>query len=405
MWQRWPQSAISQLPKCSNTNAATLYTRLPSLWPAQRASFSSIPERVRRFSNYDGHRRWSPGTRRALVLVAAGSVAAVTWTWYNTNQQPDSFVAYKLVAKRPVSSTASIFELEPLQSSPRFELYKQAWKNGIWNVHVKQPQLQIVRSYTPLPPAADAATTDQQNLQFLIRKEPYGEVSNYLHSLPIGATVDLRGPNMEYPLMADVQQVLFFAGGTGIAPALQVAYSMFDHSPPNVDAAAAENHAKRLHILWANRRREDCLGGASDPPPAKPVATKASWSGFLVKPKPTVVPGATTEKGVVVEELERLKAKHPGQVTVEYFVNEEDSWIDQDAVMRALSRLDDIDFSTTAAASPDQRQILISGPSGFISYLAGPKEWRNGREEQGQVSRIIAHAMAQNPHSVKVWKV
>jgi hypothetical protein len=114
---------------------------------------------------------------------------------------------------------------------------------------------------------------------------------------------------------------------------------------------------------------------------------------------------------LIVKELEALKQKYPGQVTVEYFVNAEDTWIDEDAVFRALSRFDDKDFSVSTAtgagstALVEQKQILISGPPGFISYLAGPKEWRNGREEQGSVSRVLAHAIAKNPHHVKVWKI
>ena len=132
---------------------------------------------------------------------------------------------------------------------------------------------------------------------------------------------------------------------------------------------------------------------------------KATWSGLFSKQKEKPSSPVGAEKGLLVQELEQLKAKFPGQITVEYFVNTEDTWIDEDAVFQALSRFDDKDFSTGYATPQEQRQILISGPSGFISYLAGPKEWKNGREEQGGISKIIAHAISRNPHNVKVWKV
>ncbi|KAK6368132.1 mitochondrial peripheral inner membrane protein [Exophiala oligosperma] len=373
------------------------------------------------------------------VFVAAWTALGVVagWQIYNYNKsRRDSFVAYTLVSKEPVSSTASIFHLEPKQAYSSFGLYKDAWRKGIWNVDFKQPQLQIVRAYTPLPPVDVAATgpgseggkeEKKDELRFLIRKDPHGEVSSYLHKLPVGAEIEMRGPNLEYELTPDVRQIVFFAGGTGIAPALQVAHALFEGhkdstaSDSNSDSVGRGSTTKSLHILWASRMREDCVGGVSDPPPASEAVMppKPTWSGFFSsRPKPRATSSPTQSSGTdkrvaIVEELDALKRKYPGQVTVEYFVNAEDTWIDEDAVFRALSRFDDKEFSkgsTASAASghgPRQRerQILISGPPGFISYLAGPKEWRNGREEQGPVSRIIAHAIAKNPHDVTVWKI
>ena len=341
--------------------------------------------------------RLTPWLRNFIIGACLGSIYFTTYKYYKEKKLNDAFVVYKVAAKEPVSSTASIFKLEPLEKPQDFQTYKDAWRRGIWNVHFKQPQIQIVRAYTPLPPNPNAPGNDENLLRFLIRRDPHGEVSSYLHSLPIGSTVGLRGPNLEYELTPDVKQVVFFAGGTGIAPALQVAHAMF-----NVDG---NKEGRKLHILWANRKREDCLGGYSDAPPPEPVPPKPSWSGFFTTQKPKPEIPATLDRGVIVRELEDLKKKYPGQLTVEYYVNEEDTWIDKDTVLKALSRFDDKDFSLGSATAQEQRQILISGPSGFISYLAGPKEWRGGREEQGGISKIIAHAISMNPHNVKVWKI
>jgi ferredoxin-NADP reductase len=359
---------------------------------------SEVPPRPARVLR-DGREphRLKPWLRNFIIGACLGSIYFTSYRYYNEKKLKDAFVVYKLAAKEPVSSTASIFQLEPEQKSQDFQTYKDAWRKGVWNLQFKQPQIQIVRAYTPLPPKADAPQNCEDHLRFLIRRDPHGEVSSYLHSLPIGSKIELRGPNLEYALTPDVKQVVFFAGGTGIAPALQVAHTMFD-----IDG---NKRGQKLHILWANRKREDCIGGYSDAPPLEPVPPKPSWSGFFTPKKPKAEILATLERGVIVRELEELKEKYPGQVTVEYYVNEEDTWIDKDAVFRALSRFDDKDFSLGSATPQEQRQILISGPSGFISYLAGPKEWCGGREEQGGVSKIIAHAISMNPHNVKVWKI
>ncbi|KIW51842.1 hypothetical protein PV05_10527 [Exophiala xenobiotica] len=343
-------------------------------------------------------------SKRGLFVAAWTALVVVGgWQVYRYNRKSDAFVAYTLVSKEPVSSTASIFHLEPKETSSNFELYKDAWRRGIWNVHFKQPQLQIVRAYTPLPPVDESTGREKDELRFLIRKDPHGEVSSYLHRLPIGAAIEMRGPNLEYELTPDVRQVVFFAGGTGIAPALQVAHALFEGNKSEGD----NKGLKKLHILWANRMREDSQGGVSDAPPEEAVPPKPTWSGLFSRPKAKVLaPRVSHDKGLIVKELDALKQKYPGQVTVEYFVNAEDTWIDEDAVFRALARFDDKAFSAGTASTPsEQKQILISGPPGFISYLAGPKEWRNGREEQGSVSRILAHAISKNPHHVKVWKI
>jgi NAD(P)H-flavin reductase len=331
--------------------------------------------------------------------VLAGVVGMQAYKFYTNKQSRDAFIPYKLVRKDPVSSTACIFVLEPPENSEELDRYQEVWEKGIWNVHFKQPQLQIVRAYTPLPPQDTQDTHSQADigrLRFLIRNDIHGEVSSYLHRLPIGSQIELRGPNIEYEISPEVKQVVFFAGGTGITPALQVAHALFGSKEHGKD--------RKLHILWANRRREDCLGGHSDPSLAEPLTAKPTITGFFSAPHPSPEAATSTEQGLIVKKLEQLKERYAGQVTVEYFVNEESTYIDNDAVFRALSRFDDRYFSESSPAQ-EQRQILISGPNGFISYLAGPKEWRGGKEEQGGVSKILAHAISMNPHNVKVWKI
>ncbi|KIW89775.1 uncharacterized protein Z519_09932 [Cladophialophora bantiana CBS 173.52] len=387
------------LARCSREAPKNLKRASLQPWPRPRPrSSSSIPQSSPKAPNAR-----DSAYRRTFTAVALGAGLYALWQAYLYSLKRDSFVPYTLVAKEPVSSTASIFHLEPKKQDRNYEIYQDAWRRGIWHVEFKQPQLQIVRAYTPLPPVDEKSAEEKGQIRFLIRKDPHGEVSSYLHRLHIGADIEMRGPNLEYELSPEVQQVVFFAGGTGIAPALQVAHALFegDRTTGNEEA----DRDRKLHILWANRMREDCLGGVSDDSLADSSPPKPTWSGFFSKPKQKPPPPVSQKKGVIVQELETLKRRYPGQITVEYFVNAEDTWIDEDAVFQALSRFDDKDFSPGYATSQEQRQILISGPPGFIAHLAGPKEWRNGREEQGAVSKLIAHAISKNPHNVKVWKI
>lgn len=392
MFARWPVQPPRIFKHASKSSSLRVTARV----------YSSTPEQNHEPPNARDSSRSSSTSRNFLTGLSIGLGLVIGWQGYEIFKQRDPFAVYLLAAKESVSSTASIFHLEPKSKTHDLELYKDAWRKGIWNVHFKQPQLQIVRAYTPLPPIDESTGQEKGELRFLIRRDPHGEVSTYLHKLSLGAEIELRGPNLEYELTPEVRQIVFFAGGTGIAPALQIAHALFEGN--KTEEARRD---KKLHILWANRVREDCLGGVSDPPPDTALPPKPTWSGLFsgTKSQPKRSPPSSQEKGVIVKELEALKQKYPGQVTVEYYVNAEDTWIDEDAVFRALARFDDKIFSTSSAMPQEQRQILISGPPGFISYLAGPKEWRNGREEQGSVSRLVAHALSKHPHNVKVWKI
>ncbi|KAI1962340.1 mitochondrial peripheral inner membrane protein [Ophidiomyces ophidiicola] len=323
--------------------------------------------------------RW---LRVTIVAIIAGGIGL-----YIRNREintistlnPVTFTKFKLLSKEPISSTCSVFTLRPVEQGPNYEVYQEAWKRGLWSVQFKQPQLQVGRDYTPLPPiredelSIDDAVRDGDNLQFLIRREPEGEVSGYLHSLKPGAILEFRGPQMEYELPDSIREVVFIAGGTGIAPALQAAYAIFgDRAKRDV----------RMHILWANRRREDCRGGKGNSATGTP---KRWWSLFLSNSGQKQATELTeAPHGFTVAQLEELKAQSRGQLSVDYFVDEENTLINEALLSKTIQKADNQpDHDST------RKLVLVSGPDGFVSYLAGPKLWRAGTEVQGPLQGLL----------------
>lgn len=158
------------------------------------------------------------------ALVAFGIGIPLGWTIHHytkdknnaTAARPHDFIRYRLVKRQDVSSTSSIFTLAPAGSSI-IDVADASYERALLSIQFKQPQIQIARSYTLLPPLPEQ---DPLEMRFLIRKEPRGEMSGYIHRLALGAEVEVRGPDVECVLPADVGQVLFLAGGTGIAPSL-----------------------------------------------------------------------------------------------------------------------------------------------------------------------------------------
>ncbi|KAI4126338.1 MAG: hypothetical protein LQ347_005015 [Umbilicaria vellea] len=354
-----------------------------------------------------------------LVTFASGFGSAVIYKLLtepvsDSPLNPQTFAPYTLVSREQVSSTGSIFTLRPSRSSAltdRAETYQYAWKNGIWSVEVRQPQLQIARAYTPLPPSqlvAKSAEDDGTGLRFFIRRDPKGEVSGYLHKLPEGATIDLRGPHLEYKIPNDVGEVLFLAGGTGIAPALQAAHTLLSHRPSSATGSP------KIRIFWANRRREDCMGGLSHQAAAASGVSNnpGLWSG-LAQPQVLQLQRENLDadgrpQAPLVKELIALQKQHPSRFSVDYFVDEESTYINEARLKQCVgseTRWGSQSAKTHAVPAESgtgRKLILISGPDGFVEYLAGPKVWENGKEGQGSLGGVLGRL---DPRGWEVWKL
>ena len=183
--------------------------------------------------------------------------------------------------------------------------------------------------------------------------------------------------------------ILFLAGGTGIAPAMQVA-----------DIIARRGDGARCKILWANRRREECVGGE------RKSVLPGRLSGWrsLFGLEENVVTMSEDEmaekqdKGLIVRELEALKERSTGKLDVEYFVDEESDFIKSGHVLEHLRH--SLKHNTTGKVKDGgQKLILVSGPEGFIEHWAGKKVWVGGHEAQGMLGGVLSRL------DLKDWKV
>lgn len=258
-----------------------------------------------------------------------------------------------------------------------------------------QPELQIARSYTPLPPADNA---EPEELRLFVRKEPQGEVSSFLHRIFRGTLVHLRGPHIEYEVPEHVEEVLFLAGGTGIAPALQLAHILYNYRTSTSDSGP------RLRILWANRHREDSYS-KYEALPAKQVSTERWQSqqrdGAGSNSDEVNVPPSQPQTALVAE-VESLKTRYPGKVEVDYFVDEENSHITGGVLRQYLSNTNEASKQVFQEHQTGKKLLLISGPEGFVDYYAGPKTMRGGKELQGPLGGALQQMY---PQGWEIWKL
>lgn len=334
----------------------------------------------------------------------------------------DTFVPFVVTSKEQISSTSFVITIRPQSSHyitavqkgrPQIHdihsnraVLRKCWEHGLWSVEIKQPQLQIARNYTPLPPRKGDEDDELQTgaLRFLVRKYHGGEVSTYLSRLSIGDKVELRGPHLGFDLkkrLGDARRLVFLAGGTGIAPALQAIQLLHGHD-------VRDGSEPIISILWANRRREDCTGSA----------------------------GLSPSKNPIIGQLGEMRQQANNLVDIKYLVDEEKTYIGANDITKLLE-VDRLFPSNTAAncryhsgraietcaesdpaaqeLCPCQLQsqpgnvgkniVMISGPDGFIQHYAGPKIWAGGDELQGPVSGVIGQLKRRYPATWKDWIV
>ena len=330
------------------------------------------------------------GPRSVIFASVAAFLCYKVYVWQTNPARsvilnPRFFTPFILESRAKVSSTSATLDLLSLPEGQNTENVAEAWRTGVWSVEVVQPELQIARSYTPLPPTEG---TKPEQVRLFVRQEPQGEVSTFLHKINRGTLVHLRGPRIEYEIPEDVDEILFLAGGTGIAPALQVAHTLFNHR------TRSTQESPELRILWANRKREDSIDGLNPVDKSQnetPSQSPEAYGEVAVPSQPSQTP--------LVEEVESLRAKHRGSFIVDYLIDEEGSYISESLLRTYLSGADQ---TSNQDGTLRRKVILVSGPDGFVEAFAGPKSWQGGREIQGPLGGLLKKI---NPEGWEIWKL
>lgn len=338
--------------------------------------------------------------RRIILFFIFGYVAVKVVEFHTDPYRcrvldPNNFMPFILETRDRVSSTSSILNLQSLPKGQNTENVAEAWRTGIWSVLAMQPELQIARSYTPLPPAVGA---EPEQLRLFVRKEPQGEVSSFLHTIYRGTLVHLRGPRIEYTIPEDVDEVLFLAGGTGIAPALQVAHVLYEHR------ISPSGRSPKLRILWANRQTEDSFQKLETSKQRQAILTPKHQSlvdkGEEQPEQDTAV--SLQQQTRLVQEVEMLKTRHPNEVEINYLIDEEYSYITESLLRKSLRGMKLASEQSHQDHPADKKLLLISGPEGFVDFYAGPKSMKGGREIQGPLGGMLRKI---GPTGWEIWKL
>ena len=102
-----------------------------------------------------------------------------------------------------------------------------------------------LRPYTPVSDEGDKGHMD-----LLVKVYPNGPMSNHLHSMSPGQTIDIKGPLPKYPWTENKHShITLIAGGTGITPMYQLMRAVFNNP----------NDKTKVSLVFGNKTKEDIL--------------------------------------------------------------------------------------------------------------------------------------------------
>lgn len=413
-------------------------------------------------------RRGRPWTILTIAILGVALLSSTTDIGSPFGSTPkgvlnsESFVPFKVVSTERTSPTTFILTVSapPPHHAANAALIQDAWAHGLWSVEIKQPQLQIARNYTPLPPTTtlpgdDPAAAAASQLRFLIRRYDGGEMSTYLSRLGPGDEVWLRGPHRGFDVAARLGaaggRVVFLAGGTGVAPALQVARHLL--SLRRGGEEEEEGGRLSMEVIWASRSRADCAGC---PRLLRQDGGRGFW-GRLVSVGGGAAPAGDQDvEGIqhpVVRELRDLQAAYRSRGHELEFrcVADDEAGVISGADVTKAIECSRTPSPSTAVGLPAERPpcyyhsqrllqqstqesdaelkgqggsdtaaggcacgstgasgknlLMISGPDGFVSAYVGPKVWADGAERQGPVGGLVRKLMQRNPEAWRDWLV
>ncbi|UKZ72847.1 hypothetical protein TrVFT333_000484 [Trichoderma virens FT-333] len=377
------------------------------------------------------HSRPVKRSRKIPILITTAILGGTIY-YFSSSSKPtllntETFIPYTITSREAISPTSFVFTISPHTPDPSLPYLTpstSSWRYPLWSVEFKQPQVQIARHYTPLPPQ-DSEDPADGSLRFYVRAIGGGEMSTYLSRLGVGHDVWLRGPHVGFDVPARLgamDNVVFLAGGTGVVPAMQVAKAVLERSP---DA--------QVNILWAVRKREE-LQRVSSPIP------RPSWWQFWHAnsgSKPVELHAQLQDPSPIAQQLKAMKTRYGQRLRVQVAIDEEQTQFREADLQTAISggqngrlplsrsttgpgcRLHDSamlemapEFETPATADEckcghgaGKNLFMVSGPDGFIAHYAGPKRWLGGQQVQGPVAGVAAQLQKRYPKLVDDWLV
>lgn len=404
--------------------------------------------------------RWSRHVPKILTAIVALWGAYTVKVWYFPAEEsatskelldPNEFHKFVVTHKQKIDDDHYLVEVKPKFSNWQYSYYahydnKSIWNGDrMWSVEVKQPQIMVVRSYTPLPlyfmksertrsgekePLLRVIDNDDEDydkggvMTFYIKRYGDGEVSRFIIDKNVGDELEIRGPQVEYtfphhPLKSfhdrpvfrdlpskieaesllssikklngipDYETLDFYAAGTGIAPILQVLFSRNPYRGfVNIHYSCRKDSElgplERFLFFLEKLDRVKLVKHVDTLPRTvlKPADVTAPAERNYLSPMRQELEGISEQKDKdLLSSQEKLKLR----MAILDGTTEEN--IQQERAPRYANALEQAQVTSLEEKVPAALAV-VCGPDGYMNYVCGQKLLNSN--EQGPVSGLLA---------------
>lgn len=419
--------------------------------------------------------RWSRHVPKLLTIVVVLWGAYTVKVWYfplekNADSKelldPNTFHKFVITHKQKIDDDHYLIEVKPKFKNWQYSYYahyenKSIWNGDrIWSVEIKQPQIMVVRSYTPLPlyfmksertrsgekePLLRVIDNDAEDydkggvMSLYIKRYNDGEVSRYIVDKEVGDEIDMRGPHVEYtfphhplkqlherPMFRDLPSKIeaeslvdtikadnkipdfdnldFYAAGTGIAPALQVLFSRNPYRGyTRLHYSSRTDHElgslERFLFFLEKLDRLEVIRHTDDQPKSvlnRKAAPKPAPRNYVSPMRQELESEIKSETGLSDEDALKLRMS----------IMSDSNEAKEDAERRAKERAPRYSNALQQASVTSKQKkapaalSIVCGPDGYVEYVAGKKLLNTN--EQGQVEGLLGEKSWDNTNVYKL---
>ncbi|ODV78637.1 uncharacterized protein CANTADRAFT_22610 [Suhomyces tanzawaensis NRRL Y-17324] len=448
------------IPKIKHDRLSFEYPGLPN-----QDKFNATAEKPKIIGRWT---RYVPKIITAIVVLWGAYTVKV---WFYAPEKgadskelldPNGFHKFVVTHKEEIDEDHYLIELHPKFNHWQYSYYNNYEKKSIWNgdriwsVDVKQPDIMVVRAYTPLPlyflkseytrsgerkPLLkvvnnDGEDYDKQGVMCLyIKKYGDGEVSKYVTNKEVGDEIELRGPNIEYkfpyhPLkqyherpifrdlpskvepeslvekvkkinkIPDFDNLTFYAAGTGIAPALQILLSRNPYRGYVTIhySAQKQGELKPLERFMYFLEKLDRVEVKThyDTEPKTRLSSKD-----ITEASPTkyLSPLRIEKSELSPEEALKLRMSVLDGKDSDSKNETELTELSKEVVPRFENALQQAMVTSQQVKAPSALAI-VCGPDGYVDFVAGPKN--RATNEQGEVLGLMKGKGWDNTNTFKL---
>lgn len=265
------------------------------------------------------------------------TIAVATGIWYLNIPAPQpvfkgdgEWIDLKLTHVKPLSEDTSIYTFSFPESGAKSGLITAS---AILTKFVTPKGSNVIRPYTPIND-----TEEKGYLDLLVKTYNEGKMSKHIKQLNINDTLAFKGPILKWKYEANqFNEIGLIGGGTGITPLYQLVHQVLKNT---------DNDKTKITLLYGSKTTKD----------------------ILLKP-----------------ELDELAAKYPNQLTVKYFIDDNnDETTGDDKVTKGYITKEVIEQNMPKPSA--ESHIFICGPPPMYKAISGTKK---SPTDQGEISGIL----------------